>query len=126
MEKKIFNIHKTYSKSIIDFNWLNPYPLHNSESLSLSFSNKSSILWALSYLDWICLYSRRKPRPFSVKTYLHSETSMNPALIVMSKYFSRRLKLRLALNIILVLLTPEFAASKIAATIQRRSRFLPN
>jgi hypothetical protein len=40
--------------------------------------------------------------------------------------FLQRLKLKFAPNIIRVLLTPEFAASKIAATMLRRSRFLPN
>ena len=44
----------------------------------------------------------------------------------MSKYFSKRLKLRLALNIMCVLVAPEFADFRMSAIMVSRSRFLPN
>ena len=46
--------------------------------------------------------------------------------MTVSRYFSKSWKLRLALCIIRVLLVPECAASKMSATMLRKSRFLLN
>ncbi len=98
---------------------------HDSVSLSLSESNDSKSLAALTYRTSKRLYSFKKIRPLSVSEYLLFLTWIKLDSNAISRYFSSKLKLRFAEYIILVLLVPELAANRIAATKSSLPRFFP-
>lgn len=99
--------------------------LMNRTSRSRSDCRVSMVWLAFEYFSSNCLYCFRNSRPLSVKLYLQSVELIRSDSVTRFRYFSRRLKLRLAWFMMRVLLHAGLAAFRMATIMLSPSRFLP-